>query len=215
MGGGIAEVAVLHGCPTVLYDIEDSIVVAAEVRIRARVERQAQRGGISPEDASAALGPLALTSRLEDLAACDLIIEAAPEDLALKRALFAQLDQMATPAAILASNTSSFSITALGGATGRPDRVAGMHFFNPAPVMALVEVIPGQQTSAETVEAVSSFARALGKTPVQAKDTPGFIVNRVARPYYLEALRLDRKSTRLNSSHQIISYAVFCLKKKK
>ncbi|HLA24348.1 MAG TPA: 3-hydroxyacyl-CoA dehydrogenase NAD-binding domain-containing protein [bacterium] len=190
MGGGIAEVAVLHGCPTVLYDIEDSIVVAAEVRIRARVERQAQRGGISPEDASAALGRLALTSRLEDLAACDLIIEAAPEDLALKRALFAQLDQMATPAAILASNTSSFSITALGGATGRPDRVAGMHFFNPAPVMALVEVIPGQQTSAETVEAVSSFARALGKTPVQAKDTPGFIVNRVARPYYLEALRL-------------------------
>ena len=190
MGGGIAEVAVLHGCPTVLYDIEDSIVAAAEVRIRASVARQAQRGSIRAADVPATLGRLTVTTRLEDLGVCDLIVEAAPEDLALKRALFAKLDQMATPATILASNTSSFSITALGGATGRPDRVVGMHFFIPAPAMALVEVIPGQQTSAETVEAVSSFARALGKTPVRAKDTPGFVVNRIARPFYLEALRL-------------------------
>ncbi len=190
MGGGIAEVAILHGCPTVLYDIEDSIVAAAEVRIRASVARRAQRGSTRAADVPATLGRLTVTTRLEDLGVCDLIVEAAPEDLALKRALFAKLDQMATPATILASNTSSFSITALGGATGRPDRVVGMHFFNPAPVMALVEVIPGQQTSAETVEAVSSFARALGKTPVRTKDTPGFVVNRIARPFYLEALRL-------------------------
>ncbi len=189
MGAGIAEVSIGHGFSVVLYDVEERIVAGSHSRIRGGLERRARREG-SAVDPAALLEHLTLTTRLEDVAAGDVVIEAAPEDLTLKRDLFARLDTLAPSTTILASNTSSLSITALAAATSHQERVVGMHFFNPATVMALVEVIPGAHTSAETVEAALALARALGKTPVRAKDTPGFIVNRVARPFYLEALRL-------------------------
>lgn len=190
MGGGIAEAAILRGFSTILYDVGDEILARARDRIRADVERQIQRRRLTPAESEEALGRLALTTRLEDLKDCDLIIEAAPEDLDLKRTLFAAIDRIARPDAIFACNTSSLSITALAGGTGRPERVVGMHFFNPPPVMPLVEVVPGRRTAPEVLTEAMALARALGKTPVVARDTPGFIVNRIARPYYTEALRL-------------------------
>jgi 3-hydroxybutyryl-CoA dehydrogenase len=190
MGGGIAETAILRGFSTILYDVGDEILARARDRIRADVERQVQRRRLTPAESEEALGRLALTTRLEDLNDADLIIEAAPEDLDLKRTLFAAIDRIARPDAIFASNTSSLSITALAGGTGRPERVVGMHFFNPAPVMPLVEVVPGRRTAPEVLTEATALARALGKAPVVARDTPGFIVNRIARPYYTEALRL-------------------------
>lgn len=190
MGGGIAEAAILQGFSTILYDVGEEILTRARDRIRADVERRVQRRRLTPAESEEALGRLALTTRLEDLNDADLIIEAAPEDLDLKRTLFAAIDRIARPDAIFASNTSSLSITALAGGTGRPERVVGMHFFNPAPVMPLVEVVPGRRTAPEVLTEATALARALGKTPVVARDTPGFIVNRIARPYYTEALRL-------------------------
>ncbi len=190
MGGGIAETAVARGFDVILYDVADEILARAQVRIQASLARQVRRKRITAERADAALGRLRLTTRLDDLGAAGLIVEAAPEDLALKRDLFARLDAIALPHTILASNTSSLSISRVAEATQHPERVVGMHFFNPAPVMPLVEIIPGQVTAPEVVAEVTATARALGKTPVQARDTPGFIVNRIARPFYLEALEL-------------------------
>lgn len=190
MGGGIAETAVIRGFDVILYDVADEILGRAQERIQASLARQVERKRITAERADAALGRLRLTTRLDDLGAATLIVEAAPEDLALKRDLFARFDAIARPDTILASNTSSLSISRVAEATQHPERVVGMHFFNPAPVMPLVEVIPGQVTAPEVVAEVTAAARALGKTPVQARDTPGFIVNRIARPFYLEALEL-------------------------
>jgi 3-hydroxybutyryl-CoA dehydrogenase len=127
---------------------------------------------------------------LEELAAVDLVVEAIPEDLELKRDAFRRLDAVAEPETILATNTSSLSVSGIASAAGRPERVVGMHFFNPVPLMALVEVVGAPGTDPNVVEATAAAARRLGKTPVLAADTPGFIVNRVARPYYLEAMRI-------------------------
>lgn len=190
MGGGIAQVCALKGYQTILYDITPDIVNANTERIRASVQKGVSLGKTAPEAAEAALARLRPTSALEDCAPADLAIEAVPEDMALKRNLFGQLDKLLAPTALLASNTSSLSITALAGSTQRPAQFLGLHFFNPPVLMALVEVIQGDRTSAETVEAGLAFAKSLGKTPVIAKDTPAFIVNRVARPFYGEALRL-------------------------
>ncbi|HEV8338439.1 MAG TPA: 3-hydroxyacyl-CoA dehydrogenase NAD-binding domain-containing protein [bacterium] len=190
MGGGIAEAAVTRGLEVILYDVGDEILARARARLRVSLARRVRRGRITPVEADAALGRLRLTTRLDDLGAAGLIIEAAPEDLALKRDLFARLDAITPPDVILASNTSSLSITALAASVQHPRRVVGMHFFNPAPVMELVEIIPGRATAPEVVAAARGAAEALGKTPVLARDTPGFIVNRIARPFYGEALRL-------------------------
>lgn len=190
MGRGIAYVAITHGAEVVLYDVAAEALTGARTQIEGWLREAVAKGRLEEAEGQEALRRLHLTERLEDLAAAEVVIEAAPEDLALKQDLFRRLDQCCAPTALLASNTSSLSITALGAATRRPERVAGMHFFNPASVMRLVEVVRGLATSEETVRALVDLARRWGKTPVVVKDTPGFIVNRVARPFYLEALRL-------------------------
>ncbi len=190
MGAGLAQVCALSGFQTILYDVSPEMVGRGRDRLRASVEKGVSLGKTAPEAAEAALGRLRATAELGECAPADLAIEAAPEQLEIKRDLFRRLDELLAPNALIASNTSSLSITALAGATRRPERVLGLHFFNPPVLMALVEVVRGDRTSDATVRAGADFARALGKTPVICRDTPAFIVNRVARPFYGEALRL-------------------------
>jgi 3-hydroxybutyryl-CoA dehydrogenase len=190
MGGGIAQVCALAGFETVLYDLTPELAGAGVERIAASVQKGVSLGKTAPEAATAALGRLHATANWDDLATVDLAIEAAPEDLALKRDIFKHLDGLLPPHALIASNTSSLSITAMAAATERPERCLGLHFFNPSVLMQLIEVVRGDATADETIETGLAFARALGKTPVLVRDTPAFIVNRVARPFYGEALRL-------------------------
>jgi 3-hydroxybutyryl-CoA dehydrogenase len=190
MGAGIAQVCALRGLAVTLYDVSPELAEAGMGRIRASVEKGVALGKTAPEEAQAALARLRPTAALEDCAGADLVIEAVLEDLEVKRALFDRLDGLLGPEALLASNTSSLSISALAAATRRPEQVLGLHFFNPPLLMALVEVVRGDRTSVATLEAGLAFVRALGKTPVVCADTPAFIVNRVARPFYGEALRL-------------------------
>ena len=190
MGAGIAQVCALRGFLTVLYDITPEIVNAGYEKIRASIQKGVDLGKTTPEAAGSALARLRTTADLKDCSLADLAIEAVPEDLNIKRDLFRQLDELLAPRALVASNTSSLSITALAGAVKRPEQLLGLHFFNPPVLMALVEVTRGDRTAPETLEAGLKFVRDLGKTPVVCKDTPAFIVNRVARPFYGEALRL-------------------------
>ncbi len=181
MGSGIALAILLAGMPVTLYDVSDSMLASARDEIKKHLKRK---------DKASSLKELKLTTDLEKLRGCGMLIEAIPEDLDLKQELFARLDALCPPPAILATNTSTLSVTAIAAATSSPARVGGMHFFNPAPVLPLVEVIPGAATSPETLQSLVALAEKIGKTPVVASDTPGFIVNRVARPFYGEALRL-------------------------
>lgn len=190
MGSGIAQVAMLGGLRVLLYDAIGAALVKGRSRIAQSVTRGVQRGHIQAEAAEEALGRLGAVTQLTEMRGAQCIIEAAPEDLSLKQRLFAELEEATDPAAILATNTSSLSVTAIAGASKHPGRVVGMHFFNPVPVMALVEVVAGQRTDPAVVEEALELARRLGKTPVRAKDTPGFIVNRIARHFSLEALRI-------------------------
>jgi 3-hydroxybutyryl-CoA dehydrogenase len=190
MGGGIAQVAAQCGHPVILYDVTHEHAERGLDKIRTAFARLVEKHKMDQAQAGAILARITPTAGLNALSATAFVVEAAPEDLALKRDLFAQLDALCPPGAILASNTSSLSIAALAGATRRPDRVAGLHFFNPPALMALVEVVRADGTSDATLSALVDLARRWGKTPVVARDTPGFIVNRVARPFYLEALRL-------------------------
>lgn len=190
MGAGIAQIVAQHGYDVWLYDLSEGDCERGRERINTFLADGQKRGKITPEEQQAVETHLKTTTNLEALAAVDLVIEAAPESMALKQNLFRELDGILKPSAILASNTSSLSITAIAAATQRPAQVAGLHFFNPVPLMELVEVVEGQRTSEETVSILMDFSRALGKTPVRAKDTPGFIVNRVARSFYGEAFRL-------------------------
>ena len=190
MGRGIAQSAALAGYRVILYDVADDLLAQALDQIKASIDKGVELGKTAAAAAERAQQALQLTTDLAEAAAADMVIEAAPEKLDLKRQLFAALDAAAPPQTILASNTSSLSINALAGATGRADRFLGLHFFNPAHIMKLVEVIRGEFTSESTLAAAVDFARSLGKTPVLCKDTPAFIVNRVARPFYGEALRL-------------------------
>jgi len=190
MGAGIAQVCALRGFLTVLYDITPEIVNAGYEKIRASIQKGVDLGKTTPEAAGSALARLRTAADLKDCSLADLAIEAVPEDLNIKRDLFRQLDELLAPHALVASNTSSLSITALAGAVKRPEQLLGLHFFNPPVLMALVEVTRGDRTAPETLEAGLKFVRDLGKTPVVCKDTPAFIVNRVARPFYGEALRL-------------------------
>ncbi|MCC7358754.1 MAG: 3-hydroxybutyryl-CoA dehydrogenase [Anaerolineales bacterium] len=190
MGGGIAQVCALRGFATVLYDVTEAFAAAGLDRVRASLQKGVTLGKTAPDAAQSALARLRPTADLADCAAADLALEAVPEDEALKRDLFARLDALLPPGALLASNTSSLSITRLAAAVQRPAQVLGLHFFNPPHLMALVEVVRGERTAPETLAAGVAFARALGKTPVVCQDVPGFIANRVARPYSGEALRL-------------------------
>ena len=190
MGAGIAQVVAEAGLEALLHDPVEGATERALHRIRGFLERKVARDELTAIDASAALGRIRSVESVESLAAADLVIEAIPEDLALKREAFRRLDATAAETTILATNTSSLSIASIAAATRHPERVAGMHFFNPVPLMTLVEVIAGPMTAAPVADSVALIARRLGKTPVAAADTPGFIVNRVARPYYLEAFRV-------------------------
>lgn len=190
MGAGIAQASALAGYKVTLYDVADEVLEQSLDGIHASIDKGVARGKTAESTATTAKEAIHITTSLETAAQADLIIEAAPEKIDLKRDIFGTLDAAAPDHAILGSNTSSLSINALAGATNRADRFLGVHFFNPAHIMKLVELIRGDFTSDETVEAVQSYVDRLGKTAVLCKDTPAFIVNRVARPFYGEAFRL-------------------------
>ena len=190
MGRGIAQVAAVAGYAVILYDITPELTAAGQEAIFQLIDKGVARGKITAETAVHARAHFTTTTELAQCATADLVIEGAPERLDLKRDIFRQLDALAPAHTILASNTSSLSIHALAGATNRPTQVVGLHFFNPAHLMALVEVIPTGDTSAETLTAVQEVIQRMGKTAVLCQDTPGFIVNRVARPFYGEAFRV-------------------------
>lgn len=190
MGAGIAQVAAAAGHRVVLFDAMDGAAARGFARLAEGIQTQVARGRIAGGDATALLGRISVAGALNDLSEASMVVEAIVEDLAIKRKLFASLEDVVAPDAILATNTSSLSITSIARDLRSADRVVGMHFFNPAPVMRLVEVVSGVATGADVASAVFETAKAWGKIPVHAKSTPGFIVNRVARAYYAEPLRL-------------------------
>jgi 3-hydroxybutyryl-CoA dehydrogenase len=190
MGAGIAQVAAQAGFETLLYDIKQEYIETGMERIASFLRGSRERGKISATQEQEVLDRLSGTLKLEALAGCSLVVEAVPEQLELKRGIFKQLDAICGAEALLATNTSSFSVTAIAAGTGRPERVLGLHYFNPPPLMALVEVVQGDRTAPETIDKATELMRRMGKTPARAKDTPGFIVNRIARPFYNEALRI-------------------------
>src|SRR2546429_3910171 len=286
MGSGIAQVAAAAGYDTLVRDVSRDIWDRARAGIEKSLAKFVEKGKLTAAQRDAALKRLTFTTTTGDLARCDIVVEAVTEDLAVKNALFKELDGRSPPATISASNTSSLAVAAMAAATKRGDRFVGLHFFNPVPLMPLVEVVRTVTTSEETFRRAFAFAKSLGKEAVAAKDNSGFIVNLLLVPYLLDAIRAvergvasvpdvdkamqlgcgypmgpltlldlvgldttyriaeimfteyreqryapppllkhmviaglngrkDRKSTRLNSSHGYISYAVFCLKKKK
>ncbi len=188
MGNGIAQVFAQGGHTVVLSDVDAGALERARAQIDRSLGKLAEKGKIAAADRTDALSRIEFTRDLADVTAADLVVEAVVEKLDVKRELFAELDRITKPATILASNTSSISITRLGAATRRPDRVIGMHFMNPVPLMALVEVIRGQATSDETTRTVMDLSRSLGKTPVEVNDFPGFVSNRVLIPMINEAI---------------------------
>src|SRR5690606_11542677 len=190
MGAGIAQVAARSNFDVLLYDIDPNALSGALRRVKADLERQVARGRLAEPQVAEILNRITTTTTLGDFAAVDFVIEAAPEDLELKRGLFDRLDRLCRHDVVLATNTSSLSVTQIGALAGRADRVVGMHFFNPAPAMRLVEVVAGDASGEAALEATVALAEAMGKEPVRVRDTPGFIVNRVARPFSGEALRL-------------------------
>ena len=187
MGAGIAQVIAAAGIRVQLSDVNLQAAQNGLNGISKRLQSQVERDKISAGDAEALLSNITPVSSLTDLADCDLVIEAASEDLTLKLNLFQHLDSVCKPETVLASNTSSISITTIGAATSRPDKVVGMHFFNPVPVMALVEVIRGLATSDDTFDAAKAFTEQLGKSPVACNDKAGFVVNRILVPMLNEA----------------------------
>ncbi|CAN0625853.1 3-hydroxyadipyl-CoA dehydrogenase [Burkholderia multivorans] len=190
MGAGIAQVAAAAGHTVLLYDLSEAACDKALAGIRANFARLAEKGRLEPAQADAAGQRISAVSSLAGLASAALVVEAAAERLDIKREIFATLERHVDDACLLATNTSSISITSIAAGLRVPQRVAGLHFFNPAPLMALVEVVSGLATSPEVAQVLYDTAAAWGKKPVMAKSTPGFIVNRVARPYYAEALRV-------------------------
>jgi 3-hydroxybutyryl-CoA dehydrogenase len=190
MGAGIAQVAATAGHPVLLFDVAEGAVAAGIAGVTKALDRSVERGRIEAAEREAILDRIKPAAALVDLAQASLVIEAILERLDIKQELFKDLEGIVGPDAILASNTSSLSITAIAAALDRPERLAGMHFFNPAPVMALVEVVTGLVTDDATKETLFDTSVAWGKSPVLATSTPGFIANRIARPFYSEALRL-------------------------
>jgi 3-hydroxybutyryl-CoA dehydrogenase len=190
MGGGITQVVAQAGLPVTVVEAEAALLERGLAAIRRNLDGLVGKGRLEPGQRDAAWGRIRGTVRLDDLAGADLVIEAITENVALKKETFGRLDRLCAPHAILASNTSSCTITELAAATRRPAQVCGLHFFNPAPVMKLVEVIRTILTADATFQTAWGFVQAIGKTPVAAQDTTGFIVNRLLVPYLLEAVRL-------------------------
>ena len=188
MGNGIAQACAVVGIPVVMVDISEAAVAKGIATVSGSLDRLLKKEKITEADKVAALSKIQGSTQYEDLMSADLVIEAATENQDLKVKILKQLDDMLAPEVIIASNTSSISITQLAAVTKRADRFIGMHFFNPVPMMALVEIIRGLQTSDETHDAVHALATALGKTPITVKNAPGFVVNRILVPMINEAL---------------------------
>ena len=191
MGRGIAQVASQTGCDVVMRDIEMRFVEGGIKKIDSFLSKSVEKGKIDTKEKDAIMGRIKGTLDMADLKDVDFVVEAVIEDLELKKDVFKELDELCRPDVVLATNTSSMSITEIGVSTKRPDKVCGMHFFNPAPLMRLVEVIRGYSTSDETINTTTELAQKMGKTTVEVKkDSPGFIVNRILIPHFLEAIRI-------------------------
>ncbi|MDX1627793.1 MAG: 3-hydroxyacyl-CoA dehydrogenase NAD-binding domain-containing protein [Fulvivirga sp.] len=189
MGQGIAQIVAMADYQTILYDIDQRVLDKAKKVITKNLDKGIEKGKVTGETKEKALKNLDFTTSIDDLT-CDLIIEAIVEKLDVKRKVFQQLEEINSPETILASNTSSIPITQIGASLDQPERFVGMHFFNPAHIMKLVEIISGAATADEVASIARSFAEKLGKKTVMAKDSPGFIVNRVARHFYVEGLKI-------------------------
>ncbi|RLE00086.1 MAG: 3-hydroxybutyryl-CoA dehydrogenase [Aquificota bacterium] len=187
MGSGIAQVAAAAGFRVILRDISDAALDRGFKIIERSLGKLSKKGKLTEEGAKEILGRITKTLELKDMAGADLVIEAAFEKMDVKKELFGELDKVCRSDVVLASNTSSLSITEIAAATSRPDKVVGMHFFNPVPVLPLVEIVQGLTTSDEAVELAYQLALKLGKSPIKTKDQPGFIVNRILVPYINEA----------------------------
>ena len=188
MGNGIAHTAAASGMDVTLIDVEKPILERAMTTISANLQRGVDKGRMSADEKQAVLGRIRSTTDMQAIAAADIVVEAIIENLAAKSSLFQKLDSLTQPACILASNTSSISITKIAAATKRPDKIIGMHFMNPVPVMPLVEVIRGMATSDDTYQRVETLAKKMGKTPIEVNDYPGFVSNRVLMPMINEAI---------------------------
>jgi len=188
MGNGIAHVFAQFGCAVTLVDIKQEFLNRALAAVKTNLERQAKKGAIAMNEVATILERISTATELKAVANCELVVEAATEDAALKKKILGELDSLCSAETILASNTSSISITEIAAATKRPEKVIGMHFFNPVPVMTLVEVIRGLDTDEETFSTVMQLSKALGKTPVEVNDYPGFVSNRVLMPMINEAI---------------------------
>jgi 3-hydroxybutyryl-CoA dehydrogenase len=197
MGAGIAQVSVQAGYETVGREVSDELGHRGRATIERYLTRGVEKGRLTADERDAALTRLTLTTELAELAECDLVIEAVLEELELKRALFAELDRLCRPDAVLATNTSALSVAEIASAAERPERVVGMHFFNPAPVLPLVEIVRTPSSSADAVDAAYEWAERAGKRPVRCNDTPGFIVNRILIPLLNDCVRvLDEADVR-------------------
>jgi 3-hydroxybutyryl-CoA dehydrogenase len=190
MGAGIAEVCVQAGIETVGREVSDELCESARERIAHYLDRGVDKGRLAAEERDAALGRLTTTTELGDLAGCDLVIEAIVEELATKQALFRELEDVVGEDAVLATNTSALSVTEVASATERPERVVGMHFFNPAPVLPLVEVVRTDHSAPDAVDTALELAERLGKEPIRCNDTPGFVVNRILIPLLNDCVRV-------------------------
>lgn len=191
MGNGIAQLAAQIGCDVVMRDIEDAFVERGMKNIDRFLSKSVEKGKLEPTEKDAILARITGTTDMSRLKDVDFVIEAVVEDLELKKSVFKELDELCRPEVVLASNTSSMSLTAIAAATKRPENICGMHFFNPVPLMKLVEVIRGYATSDKTVGITTDLAKKMGKTTVEVKkDSPGFIVNRIMIPHMVEAIKI-------------------------
>lgn len=190
MGSGIAQTCVQHGFRVLLYDLNDAIVQKAFTQIKKRLNRLVEKGKMEEQTFQDSISRIETCTDLSLMKACDLVIEAVPEKINIKKEIFQALDEHCPEQTILTTNTSSFSVTEIASVTKTGERVAGLHFFNPVPLMPLVEIVRGVKTSEDTLKKLAQFVSSLHKDPVVCADTPGFIVNRIARPFYNEALKI-------------------------
>jgi 3-hydroxybutyryl-CoA dehydrogenase len=190
MGAGIAQIAALGGYRTVIYELDSRALERGLEQLRGALRRGAERGRWNEQDAIDALGRIESDTIIEAVRDCDLVIEAAPEDLELKRNLFERLASVCAADTVLATNTSSLSVTAIAAAVPEPGRIVGMHFFNPPALMQLVEVVAGDESGEPALERTTQVAQGMGRTPIRARDSVGFVANRCVRPFFLESLRM-------------------------
>jgi 3-hydroxybutyryl-CoA dehydrogenase len=189
MGSGIAQTAAAAGFPTIVREVSDELLAKGKGAITGSLNKLVEKGKLDAAARDATLGRLRFTTKVPDLKEADIVVEAVTEDLGLKNALWKELDGLCRPGTIFASNTSSLTIAAMAAVTGRPDKFVGLHFFNPVPVMKLVEVVRTVTTTPETFDRAFAFAKKLGKEPIAAKDSSGFVVNLLLVPYLLDAIR--------------------------